>query len=139
MKQILSISLALWILISNIGLTFNQHWCAGVIVEHSVSLGSDALSCGMPEAKVSCETMKDSPQVKQLSCCDTSHEVLQVEDTTSSESSFLIQNPMLIAVFVHQFIIPLFFELPTLNTVFNDYAPPFLAKDVHLLFEVFLI
>lgn len=82
MKWFKSISLTLLILISNSGIAANYHWCAGELMEASISWGTEKLSCGMSEMDT-CpipSTPSEEDTISNQSCCDHSSHILSVDD-----------------------------------------------------------
>ncbi|TNE29283.1 MAG: hypothetical protein EP346_06585 [Bacteroidetes bacterium] len=85
MKWFKSIFFSLLLLVSNSGIAANYHWCAGELMDASISWGADELSCGMSEMET-CPTTQDSPSdsgqssYSPQSCCDQGSSVLNVDD-----------------------------------------------------------
>ncbi len=82
MKWFKSISLILLLLLSNSSIAANYHWCAGELMNSSISFGAKELSCGMMEMDSCAEkpVPSDQESFSSRSCCDHASNVLSLED-----------------------------------------------------------
>lgn len=138
MKEVLhktaSISMALLLLLSTTSWKVEKHYCMGRLMD--MTLFVDVDDCGMDMA-----SMVDGENLDETkkSCC--SDEVIFVDGVDDLKLSFndldVNQQSFLIAfTFAYNSI----FEAQTKQFVPHEqYPPPILVKDIHLLDETFLI
>jgi len=138
-KKIIAISLALLMLVSNIGFSMNTHFCGGKAVETSFSIGLHNPSCGMEEMNGECETAP-SPQghIKATPCCANEHLVLQLDDDVDICAPAVSSSLVFFTAFVHAFVHPLI-DLEQTADHSPYYLPPISEKDVQVLLQTFLI
>ncbi|HCQ14908.1 MAG TPA: hypothetical protein DIU20_01525 [Cryomorphaceae bacterium] len=138
MKKVFSIFLAILMLVSNIGIAANTHFCGGEAAEHTLSLGIEHLDCGMAEMETSCSSENGFDSLKAKPCCDNQHDLLQLdEDATLIQFSPEI-NKTFIAAFIHSFVVQIFYFVEK-ESFYLNYSPPLLKQDVQVLFQSFLI
>lgn len=127
-------------LVSNIGLSINTHFCRGRAVKTSFTLGLHNPDCGMAMMEQGCdaEPTSNDTQVKAKPCCENRHQILQLDENADIKSSTVNTNPVFFVAFVHAFVQALIFADQKLihNT---DYSPPIPDKDIQVLFQTFLI
>lgn len=121
MKWFKSIFLTLLILVSNSGIAANYHWCGDELVEMSVSLGPEELSCGMQDMNNCASPVipSEEGQISSGSCCDHDSKVLNTDDelkTSTPELNPVQQN------FILAFAFTLISEGVT-DTPTSDYPP----------------
>ncbi|MEQ8518626.1 MAG: hypothetical protein RLN79_07780 [Cytophagales bacterium] len=138
-KRIISISLALLMLVSNVGFAMNTHFCGGKAVKTNFTLGLHNLDCGMSEMEYACEKLPTSDEhVKTEQCCENKHQILQLEDCVEFQNSFGNVNPLFVATFI-QTIIEQLNLVDDAQSRFAEYSPPLPDKDIQVLFQAFLI
>lgn len=126
-------------LVSNIGLTMNTHFCGGYAVESTFSLGLANLDCGMPDMEQACDSEKtDSPSIKPIPCCENQHQVLEVDENLETHSPTIEINPDFLFAFVLVSAQPELFAHIQADK-YREYTPPFPDLDRQVLFESFLI
>lgn len=139
MKKVISISLTLLMLVSNIGFAMNTHFCGGKAVETTFTLGLGNPDCGMEDMEQECENMpSEEEQIKAKPCCENHHQVIQTDDIAKTQPSTSVVNPLFFTAFVQVFIQPLFF-VDKRQSEYSEYPPPFFERDVQVLFQTFLI
>ena len=125
-------------LISNVGLTMNTHFCGGHAMKSTVSVGATALDCGMASMD---QIVIDPGTLAELTpepCCENEHQALQIhEKATTQKASVELSVTFLVAV-VHGFVSPI------INAQRDEhehplYSPPPLSRDLAVLFQSFLI
>jgi hypothetical protein len=138
-KKVISISLALLMLVSNVGFTLNTHFCGGEAVETSFSIGLHNPDCGMPDMDRDCETIPSTEeQVKSKPCCENQHQLIQLDENADLQAFSTEVNPTFFVAFVHSFVQPILFADQAF--VHNTYySPPIPDKDIQVLFQTFLI
>lgn len=139
MKKLISIFLVLLLLIFNIGLTMNTHFCGGFAIETSVSLGISNLDCGMPAMDQKCKTdVTDENQVTQKPCCENQHQLFQFNENADVRSIPVDLNPTFFIAFIHAFVQPAI-SLQKADIKYTVYFPPPRNQDIPVLFQSFLI
>lgn len=139
MKKIFAISLALILLVSNIGLTLATHFCGGQAVKNEIMLGHNHLDCGVPHMEApACESKLSAHQhLKAHSCCENQYRILQVEDDFKSN---LVQelNLDFALTFVQSFV-AFALSAKIQKPQYANYSPPLLLRDIPVLNQVFII
>ncbi|MCB0457271.1 MAG: hypothetical protein R2776_06035 [Flavobacteriaceae bacterium] len=135
MKAIISILLSFLILLSSSGLAYAKHYCGPFEMLSKITLGEEALSCGMAMEKDSCGDEKQETH----SCCSNKYVKVTTDDHFNKVSfDFNFQGEWV-------FIPVEVFEVSTIPVVQqktpsqNPYRPPPLKKDFQVLYETFLI
>lgn len=137
-KRILVLSLALVFLASSVGFTMNTHFCGGIAVQKTLSLGHEHLDCGM-NMQPTCD--HDDPNMLKISqnqCCDNQHLLLQIDDEVEIHQSSTSFSPIFIVAFIESFVFTADFTAQS-ETTFADYSPPIPDKDILLLYHTLLI
>lgn len=138
MKKVVSIILAALLLVSNIGFSKNVHYCAGIAVKSTVSVGLHKLDCGMQGMDLNCESdYSDQTTVQKRSCCENEHQIFQLKEEVKVQPSYELQ-PLFVVAFVHTFLVPVFVSSAE-QTNHTAYTPPIWDKDLNILFQNFLI
>ena len=137
MKKILSISLALVLLISNVGLTMGTHFCGGHAVKHELMLGPADLNCGMPDMDQE-HAPVEGTFFEAPGCCDNEYQTLEIEDDFKVSLEQLQISPDFIIVY---FYTSLDSDLAAgrQQRIPTDYSPPLLLRDLPVLNQVFRI
>ena len=139
MKRTIAILLAVIILIMNLGLSVNNHFCSGKLASSSLTVGFGDAGCGMENGQASCEAPMQSNSLNKVDCCDTRHVQLQVEDdyneTNVSDATI---NLKFVALFVISYYNDYFLG-STQQENFFAYSPPILERDLEVLNQVFLL
>lgn len=131
----MAISLALLVLLSNIGLAINTHFCGGEAIETTFSLGLRNPDCNMMQ---SCEKKtSEDDQFETMPCCNNQHQVIETDEMakTQAQSSF---NPAVFTVLTQILRQPLLI-VDEGQTQHSEYPPPFFERDIQVLFQTFLI
>ena len=136
MKQFLSISLALFILASSMGMTFATHHCGEIVMDSAFALGEIDLDCGMGMDDHNNPMTDESIGSDQ--CCENEYVSIETDDQF---------NPTFEKSTIHpQFLVALAYTLadfPLLENAqtvaFSDYSPPPLIPDVQVAYQTFLL
>ncbi|WP_456459132.1 HYC_CC_PP family protein [Reichenbachiella sp.] len=139
MKKILSISLALIMLTTNMGFAVATHYCGGLAVESKVVLGHETLDCGMANMDKDCKTPPlEGMHLSKKPCCENKYQSIDTEDDFKPT---IIQSTVNVE-FVAAFIVT-FLHLPISSTneesQYANYSPPLIDQDISVLHQVFLI
>jgi len=139
LKKLISISLALLLLVSNISFAINTHFCGGIAVKNSFSFGLHNPDCGMNDTTENCEARNSqSNQLKVKPCCENQHQLLNLDDNTNLHSASSSLSASFFVAFVHTFIAPnVFVEQRTIDNF--SFLHPKPDKDLKVLFQSFLI
>lgn len=128
MKRIISISLGLLMLVSNVGFTMNTHFCGGEAVETSFSIGLHNPDCGMPDMDRDCETIPyTEEQIKSKPCCENQHQLLHLDENADVQATSVEFNPVFL---LHSYIrlFSLFYLLINLLLITPITLPPYLTR-----------
>lgn len=146
--RILSVSLALLVFFSSVGLTIDMHYCKGEL--KSVAFIGKAKSCHDTQSsstKKMCphhQKMMDMGEditAEQNNCCQNKTMRSQSDDDkTIVISDVIVPNVTLnyvVAFVTTQFSINL--SSINQNTYIEDYHPPIISRDIYVLHESFII
>ncbi|MDX1327798.1 MAG: hypothetical protein R3299_08815 [Arenibacter sp.] len=126
--------LALLVLGATMSFTVGMHFCGKTLVNYS--LFTEVESCGMEMMQVpeieSCSIVVDN-------CCMEEHLTFEGQDILkSSWDQLKFQQQVFVASFSYGFL--QIYKGENTNTHhFLDYSPPFLVRDIHILYEIFLL
>lgn len=137
LRTILTLSLALLVVFSSLGITITRHLCAGEVM--SLAVFSHSAACEMDQQK---EKLPPCHQpAADEDCCQDQTIVLEVEDQkTLSSSAFQLSVPDMtfVAAFsavwtsLFDFYAPAYTHVP-------DYSPPVIIQDIPVLVQSFLL
>lgn len=137
LKTILTLSLALLVVFSSLGMTITRHLCAGKV--KSLVVFSHSAACEMEQQKEKLPPCHESPSNND--CCQDQTIVLEIEDQKSVNSpvfKFSVPDITFIAAFAavwtsfFNLYSPAYIHVP-------DYSPPVLAQDIPVLVQSFLL
>jgi hypothetical protein len=126
--------------VSNVGFSINTHFCGGIAVKSSLSVGLHNPDCGMSKMDGACESTLplDEEIVKSKPCCENQHQLIQLDENAELKSLSFGLNPVFFVAFVQFFVHSILF--PFQNLIQNAYYPPPIPdKDIQILFQTFLI
>ncbi len=135
MKKIIAISLALILLLSNMGFTLASHYCKGELASTSITLGTTATGCGM-ENNEPCDAEQNS--ISETSCCTNQLQALSIGNDYNQTVEANDLNTQFIISFVYTFVINQYPETNT-QSVYTNYSPPPIQQNTQVLFQTFLI
>lgn len=135
MKKVISFILSVLLLMSSTGITYAQHFCGDYEMLAKVTLGQEHLSCGMQTIDVSCgdETEGDHD------CCENEYAQVTTDDNFSTVDFNFEINPEFTIAFVSVFLLQNLYYSEKEQTVFAQYNPPPLLKDIPVLYQSYLI
>ncbi|MEG3657731.1 hypothetical protein V5097_09990 [Arenibacter palladensis] len=135
LTKILSLTLAFAVLFATSSFTVDMHFCCNKLVD--VAIFGNAKPCKDKKQDLSKPSKKCS--LGQMDCCSNKSIVKKAEDNLKKSHFDLEANQI---VFLQTFFytyVNLFEGLKLKEIPFENYDPPFIKKDIHLLDETFLI
>ncbi|HLT51488.1 MAG TPA: hypothetical protein VKZ93_05995 [Arenibacter sp.] len=134
LRKIVALFMAALVLASTVSWTIEKHYCLGSLID--IAFFHEAESCGMQPVP------DDNPARATLdrdSCCND--EVISIQGLDGLTFPDRDQVVVLPFLFVAPDPIQVHFLEPVgqLSSPFEKYRPPLLARNVHVLNEVFLI
>ncbi|AKA35419.1 hypothetical protein MQE36_03165 [Zhouia spongiae] len=133
--KILSVLMALVVMFTTMSFTVDMHYCGDSLVDFSFF--TKAESCGMEKAQPTrgCE----NPAMSEKSCCSDQKIVKEgSDDLKTSFNKLTFEQQTFVATFFYTYI-NLFEGLDENIVPFKDYSPPFIERDVQILYETYLI
>lgn len=134
MKQFISIALSFLMLLSSSGIAYAQHFCGDFEMMAKITLGQEKMTCGMVM-----EDPCNDEQDEEHSCCDNEYAQVTTDENFAAASFDLQVPPVFAAAFVSVFVLNTETFTSKEQTLFTQYHPPPLIKDIPVLFERFLI
>ncbi|WP_299700391.1 hypothetical protein [uncultured Pontibacter sp.] len=135
-RTILTLTLALLVVFSSLGMTITQHLCAGEVM--ATAFFSHSAACEMEKQR---ENLPDCHKpAMDDDCCQDQTIVLEVEDEQTLSPSFKLSVPDMTFIAAFTAVWSALFELyePAYTHV-PDYSPPLLAQDIPVLVQSFLL
>lgn len=139
MKRLVSISLAIIFLMSNLGLTVATHYCGGHAVDSGLLMGGGDLDCGMKGDKLDYQDIDEKCTLFAAEpCCENLHQTLQTDNTLQTD----LPAPEFYAPVV-EFVANVFHYFEPITALgiapFRIDQPPLPERDIQILFQTFLI
>ncbi len=127
--------MAFVVLFTTMSFTVDMHYCGDSLVDFSVF--TKAESCGMEKAQPakSCE----NPVMTENDCCTDQQIVKEGNDELQTSFDKLTFEQQTFVVSFFYSYINLFEGLDENIIPFKDYSPPFIERDVQILYETYLI
>ena len=139
MKQFTTIVFTFLIVLMNVGLTFNAHYCGTEIADQSFSIGYDEVSCGMEKLMESCSSNSSSSHIQKKSCCKNTHLQIEVDDDYNSSNHLSSEiNLNFVVAFVVTYV-QHYFTSNSSKIAYPKYVPPIPDHDVQVMNQTFLI
>ncbi len=133
-KNITSIFLAFIVLFTTMSFTVNMHYCGDTLVDTAIF--QKVKTCGMNMQKA---ISTSECAITKKNCCNNEQIVVDGQDELQlSIDTLTFDQQLFIASFVYTYI-NLFEGLDKKPIPFNDYSPPLIVKDIHILDEVYII
>nr|WP_298997340.1 hypothetical protein [uncultured Allomuricauda sp.] len=124
--------MSLLVLLSTISWSVDKHLCMGRVMD--ISFFTEADDCGMEAGLALLEKDSEKPH-----CCDDESFILTGQDDLSlSWSDFDLEQQVFLVAFTTSYF-ELFVPLEELPVPYEEYPPPILVRDIHVLDQVFLI
>jgi hypothetical protein len=130
-----SIIMAFVVLFTTMSFTVDMHYCGDSLVDFSFF--TIAEDCGMAKAQSSksCE----NPSMSETSCCSGQKIVKESSDDLKiAFNKLTFEQQTFVATFFYTFV-NLFEGLDANFVPYKDYSPPFIERDVQVLYETYLI
>lgn len=127
--------MAFLVLLTTMSFAVDMHFCGDTLVDFSFV--QNVKTCGMEKAQstVGCE----SPVLSKKSCCSDKQFVKEGKDDLKiTFDSLSLDQQLFVATFTYTYI-NLFEGTQSLDVPFTDYPPPFIERDVQVLYQSFLI
>lgn len=134
-KRILSISLAILLLASSLGLTFATHYCGGHAMESTLALGHVNLDCGMG---MDHSDSMNGNVIKNNDCCENQYISVEVDDQFNSSIQKISFESKFVVTLAYTLINRPVFEKAKKAT-FSDYSPPPLIPNLQVEYQTFLL
>ncbi len=139
MKRIVAISLAIILLMSNLGLTVATHYCGGHAVRSGLLLGGGDFDCGMMDVGTDYrDTSAKYTHFAAEHCCKNLHQTLQTDNNLQTDLSVPEFHAPVTVLAPYAFH---YFEPVTAVEIapFRIDPPPLSERDIQILFQIFLI
>ena len=135
-RTILTLTLALLVVFSSLGMTITQHLCAGEVM--STAFFSHSAACEMEKQR---ESLPDCHKpAMDDDCCQDHTLVLEVEDEQQLSPTFKLSLPDLTFIAAFTAVWSSLFNLyEPAYTYVPDYSPPLLAQDIPVFVQSFLL
>ena len=125
--------MALLVLFSTVSFTVEKHFCGDVLVDSSVFSNVEKCAMELNQSNADCFS------VSKKSCCKDEKVVVDGQEELKLNLHDLnFEHQLFLSSFTYSFI-DLFEGLPQQVVPFQDYSPPILVSDIHLLDQVFII
>ncbi len=131
----MSILLSFLLLLSSSGLAYSQHFCGGMEITSSITLGEKSLSCRMEVPASAC----DLPTNSDGDCCDDEHTAVKTDDSFSKVSFHITFQKPFSAVTPATYFSTRSLATAALPNHWAFYSPPPIQKNLPVLYQVFLI
>jgi hypothetical protein len=137
MKSLISISLALFVLFSTVGMAKTTHFCMGHEMKSEIGFGEKHLDCGMNMPMNHSEKDGDT-QNDPDSCCKNITEQLQVDDEVQLKKVDIKIEINFVVSLVQIFVIGANIFSINSQDLPQYYSPP-PTQELHILYESLLI
>ncbi|ASV29585.1 HYC_CC_PP family protein [Maribacter cobaltidurans] len=137
MKQIFykisSLLIAIVVLLSTMSYTINSHYCGGILVDSAIF--TKVGTCGMEMENRSTEGCS----ITKKDCCNDEQISFDGQDELQLSFNTLAFNQQIfVASFVYSYI-NLFEGLKETISLYRDYAPPLVVRQIYKIDETYLI
>jgi len=131
--KIMSISMAFIVLFSTLSFTIDMHYCGNTLVDTAVF--KKAKNCGMEMQNPS---TKDCSITKKNCCSDKQIFVDGQDELKINFDNLTLKQQQFVASFIYTYI-NLFENLDKEATLFQEYKPPLVVRQIYKLDETYLI
>lgn len=127
--------MAFVVLFTTMSFTVDMHYCGDSLVDFSVF--TKAEGCGMEKAQLA--KSSENPSMTSTSCC-TDKQIVKVgsDDLKTSFDKLTFEQQTFVATFFYTYI-NLFEGLDKNVVPFKDYSPPYVERNIQILYETYLI
>ncbi len=135
MRKLFAISLSVLLLLSSTGVTYAEHFCGSFKMMAKVTVGHEALHCGMTLVASDCDT----EDFKAMDCCDNHYLAVTTDDTFAKAQFNFDFTPIAVQYALTSFkVLDLTFHAQKPEAI-PFYRPPPNIKNIPLVFQQFLI
>lgn len=131
----LSALMAFVVLFTTMSFTVDMHYCGDSLVDYSFFTKVEG--CAMEKMQVAEGCEKST--ITKKSCCSNEKIVKDGNDDLKQSSTTLSFEQQLFVVTFYYTYVNLFEGLDQNIIPFKDYSPPFIERDVQMLYETYLI
>ena len=130
--KISSFLLALLVLFSTVSFTIEKHFCGDILID--VAVFKEAQKCAMEAFEI------EQALITKKNCCKDELEIVKGQDELKSSNfeDLQIDQQLFLGSFVYSYV-SLFEGLSQHIIPHQNYSPPNLVEDIHILDQVFLI
>tara|TARA_R110000751_G_scaffold69925_1_gene141867 strand:+ start:3897 stop:4310 length:414 start_codon:yes stop_codon:yes gene_type:complete len=137
MKQIFykisSFLIAIVVLLSTMSYTINSHYCGGILVDSAIFTKVD--TCGMEMENRSTEGCS----ITKKGCCNDEQISFDGQDELQlSFNTLTFDQQLIVASFVSSYI-NLFEGLEEIASLYKDYTPPLVVRQIYKIDKTYLI
>ncbi len=139
MKRIISFILSLIFLLGNIGLSKAAHFCGGLEVKNSLTIGNPHYDCGMNESDVISNQLPScNISIFKADCCKDVINTFKVKSDFKSE--IVLQKKVLLSITLFYHTLRTIKSLEKIEFKFHQFEPPLISLHHSLsLLQVFRI
>jgi len=123
---------------SNMGFIISTHFCGGEAVFSNVGIEQEHLSCGMISTPQECEFHSSLEAGITKDCCDNKYISSSISDDYISISNNF-ESKIFVDLIGEYLSIQLFKFEEIEKACVAFYSPPYLSRDLSVLFQTFLI
>jgi hypothetical protein len=132
--KIMSILMAFVVLFSTMSFTINMHYCGDKLVDSAIF--SKAETCGM---EMELATSTNDCSVSKKNCCSEGFEKIDGQnELQSSVNAISFEQQVFIASFIYTYT-KLFESLDNKVSLYEEYNPPLVSRQIYKLDETYLI
>ncbi len=129
----MSFTLALVVLFSTMSFTVNMHYCGDILVETAIL--HKAKGCGMDMEK----PLEEGCSITKMNCCNDEQTLVDGQNELKLQvDTISLEQQLFIASFVYTYH-TLFEDIAPHLTLYKQYKPPRLSKQLFKLDESYLI
>jgi hypothetical protein len=134
-KQIISIILSIFLLVSSTGITYAQHYCGELIMMEKLTFNEAQLSCGMAMVDDACGDENEEDH----ECCADQYTTISTDDNFAHATYDFVLNDTFAAAFISVFVLEQTLSNKQELFQYSEYNPPPILKNIPVLYETFLI
>ena len=137
-QQFVAVALAMLVFISTLSVSIEKHYCGDNLVD--LAIFTHAEKCGMEAADEGLNTADDGPILMAKSCCTDVVDLHEGQDELSLEKTKVLSatQKVFLASFTYVFG-GLYDQKTQRDTLFKQYTPPIVVRDIQVQNSVFLI
>lgn len=125
--------MAIVVLLSTMSFTLDMHYCGDTLVD--IAVFKKAETCGMEMQK----SISENCSIKRKNCCSDKQFLIDGQDELKQSNSILSFDQYIsITSFIYSYI-NLFEDVEEDKTLYRNYKPPLVVRDIYKLDETYLI